>query len=277
MCPNVDPDRWRQEFEALGARIGGRFARVESRGRVRTFLQGLLSGLPRVNCWTLAEHAGDPSPGGMQHFLVAAMWDDDGLRADLRDYVVERFGDPDAVLVLDETGDLKKGTMTVGVQRQYTGTAGRIENSQVALYLTYATPAGHAFLDNALYLPASWTSDPQRCTAAGVPEDVTFATKPALARTMIEKTLDAGTPARWAAGDEVYGNDPKVRAELARRGVGYVLAVAKNHPSVNGIGTRTAVELAVRLPERAWQALSAGAGSKGHRFHDWALSDTVDR
>jgi SRSO17 transposase len=190
--------------------------------------------------------------------------------------VLEHFADPGAVLVVDETGDLKKGTATVGVQRQYTGTAGRTENAQVAVYLAYAAPAGSAFIDRALYLPRSWTSDPARCRAAGVPQDTAFATKPALAREMIGRALDAGTPARWVAADEVYGQDPKLRAELARRGLGYVLAVAKSHPVITGIGPRPAGELAKRLPARAWQRLSAGPGAKGPRWYDWALIDAAD-
>jgi SRSO17 transposase len=258
------------------ARIAPRFARVEPRRRARAFLLGLLAGLPRTNCWTLAEHAGDTGPDGMQHLLNGAVWDADAVRDDLRGYVVEHLGDPDAVLVVDETGDLKKGTATVGVQRQYTGTAGRIENAQVAVYLAYASRAGYAFLDRALYLPRSWTTDPDRRTAAGVPDDVQFATKPAQARQMIARTLDAGTPARWVTGDEVYGADPGLRKDLVGRRIGYVLAVAKDHPIHTGIGTRRADELAGRLPKRAWQRISAGAGAKGERFYDWALVDTVD-
>jgi SRSO17 transposase len=178
---------------------------------------------------------------------------------------------------VDETGDVKKGAATVGVQRQYTGTAGRIENAQVAVYLTYAAAGGHAFLDRALYLPRSWTDDPDRRRAAGVPDEVAFATKPALARAMIARALDAGTPAAWVAGDEVYGADPDLRAELEQRGIGYVLAVARDHRVVTGIGPRRAVDLAVRLPAPAWQRLSAGAGAKGQRYYDWALVDiTVD-
>nr|WP_096336186.1 IS701 family transposase [Pseudofrankia asymbiotica] len=277
MCPSVDPDRWRNEFEGFASRIGGRFARVESRKRARSFLRGLMAGLPRVNCWTLAEHAGETSPGGMRHFLAGAVWDDDGLRTDLRDYVAERFADAEAVLVIDETGDLKKGKMTVGVQRQYTGTAERIENAQVAVYLTYATPAGHAFLDNALYLPQSWISDPARCQAAGVPDGVAFRTKPELARTMIATALDAGVPARWATGDEVYGNDPALRAALARRGLGYVLAVAKTHQIDTKAGKRKAIDLAVTLPEPAWTWISAGPGAKGQRLYDWAFIATSDQ
>lgn len=257
-------------------RIGPRFARVEPRRRVAAFLRGLLAGLPRTNCWTVAEHAGDGDPRAMQRMLSETVWDTDGVRADLVGYVVEHLGDPGAVLVVDETGDVKKGTATVGVQRQYTGTAGRIENSQVAVYLTYAAPAGYALIDRALYLPKSWTSDPDRCAAAGVPAEVGFATKPALATTMIGAALDAGVPASWVAGDEVYGADPKLRAALVGRRVGYVLAVAKDHRITTGIGPRQAVELAVRLPKRAWQRHSAGRGAKGERFYDWALVQTVD-
>jgi SRSO17 transposase len=260
-------------------RVGGRFGRVEPRRRARAFLLGLMAGLPRVNCWTIAEHAGDASPDGMQHLLAAAVWDADGVRDDLRDYVVEHLADPGAVLVVDETGHVKKGVHTVGVQRQYTGTAGRIENSQVGVYLVYANPsipAGYAFIDRALYLPRSWTDQPERCAAAGVPDGVGFATKPGLARVMLARALDAGVPASWVAGDEVYGSDPRLRADLVRRGVGYVLAVAKDHRIITGIGVRKAIDLAVRLPPAAWQRLSAGSGAKGHRLYEWALIDTTD-
>ena len=199
---SVDLERWRQEFDELMLRVGGRFARVEPRRRVAAFVRGLLAGLPRVNCWSIAEHAGEAGPRGMQRLLSAAVWDEAGMRDDLRGYVLEHFADPGAVLVVDETGDLKKGTATVGTQRQYTGTAGRTENAQVAVYLAYAAPAGSAFLDRALYLPRSWTDDRARCQAAGVPRDTAFATKPALARHMITRALDAGTPAAWVTADE---------------------------------------------------------------------------
>jgi SRSO17 transposase len=273
---SVDLDRWQLEFDELMLRIGSRFARVEPRRRVAAFMRGLLAGLPRTNCWTIAEHAGDTDPRGMQRLLSQAIWDAGCVRDDLRGYVTERLGDPDAVLVVDETGDVKKGTCTVGVQRQYTGTAGRIENSQVAVYLTYAAPAGYAFIDRDLYLPRSWTDDPQRCAAAGIPDDAVFATKPALARAMIDRALDAGTPAGWAAGDEVYGADPALRKDLAARGLGYVLAVAKSHLFTTGIGPRRAIDLAVRLPESCWQRLSAGTGAKGKRWYDWALVEVSD-
>jgi SRSO17 transposase len=257
-------------------RVGGRFARVEPRRRMAAFVRGLLAGLPRVNCWSIAEHAGEECPRGMQRLLSAAVWDEAGVRDDLRGYVLEHFADPGAVLVVDETGDLKKGTMTVGTQRQYTGTAGRTENAQVAVYLAYAAPPGSAFIDRALYLPRSWTGDPARCRAAGVPADTGFATKPALARQMIGRALDAGTPAAWVTADEVYGQDPALRAELARRGLGYVLAVAKSHPVTTAIGARPAIELAQRLPARAWQRISAGPGAKGPRWYDWALIEVTD-
>ena len=251
-------------------RVAGRFGRVEPRRRARAFVLGLLSDLPRKNCWTIAEHAGDSSPGGMQHLLGRARWDADGVRDDLRDYVIGHLGDPGAVLVVDETGDVKKGTATAGVQRQYTGTAGRTENAQVAVYLAYVAPAGHALIDRELYLPRSWIADPGRCQAAGIPAGTGFATKPALARRMLARTLDAGVPAAWAAGDEVYGNDPGLRADLENRETGYVLAVACTHRFTTGLRTSRAGELARRLPRPAWQRYSAGPGAKGHRFYDWA-------
>src|SRR5947207_4618355 len=177
---SVNLDRWRDEFDELMLRIGSRFARVEPRRRMAALVAGLLAGLPRVNCWSIAEHAGDAGPRGMQRLLSEAVWDEAGVRDDLRGYVLEHFTDPGAVLVVDETGDLKKGTATVGTQRQYTGTAGRTENAQVAVYLAYAAAAGTALIDRALYLPRSWTSDAGRCRAAGLPQDTAFATTPAL-------------------------------------------------------------------------------------------------
>jgi SRSO17 transposase len=204
----VDPARWQEGLDELMGRAAGRFPRVELRRRARAFVRGLLADLPRKNCWTIAEHAGDPSPDGMQHLLGRAVWDHDKVRDDIRDYVVEHLGGQGAVLVVDETGDLKKGTTTVGVQRQYTGTAGRIENAQVAVYLVYATDAGHALVDRELYLPKAWTADPERLQAAGVPDQVEFATKPELAMRMLAHALDAGVPAGWVAADEVYGANP---------------------------------------------------------------------
>jgi SRSO17 transposase len=267
----LDPARWQELFDQLMRRVAGRFARVDLRWRAGAFVRGLLADLPRKNCWTIAEHAGDSTPDGMQHLLARAVWDEDKARDDIRDYVVEHLGDPEATLVIDETGDLKKGTHTVGVQRQYTGTAGRVENAQVAVYLVYATDAGHAVVDRELYLPRSWTNDPQRCRAVGVPEGVGFATKPELATAMICRALDAGVPAAWATGDEVYGANPTLRAELEARGVGYVLTVACDHRVRFGGTTHRADELLTKVPARAWQCISAGKGAKGHRLYDWAF------
>jgi SRSO17 transposase len=269
----VGPAGWSAGVDELLDRIAGRFGRIECRRRVRGFLLALLADLPRKNCWTLAEHAGDSTPDGMQHLLARAVWDTDGVGADLRDYVVAHLADPAAVLVIDETGDVKKGSRTVGVQRQYTGTAGRIENAQVAVYLTYSAAAGHALIDRELYLPRSWTDDPTRCAAVGVPTDVGFATKPALATAMLARALDAGVPAAWVAGDEVYGADPDLRAALETHGVGYVLAIAGNRRLPTAAGPLRADVLAAALPRRAWQRLSAGPGAKGQRYYDWAWLD----
>jgi SRSO17 transposase len=268
---DADAARWRAGLEELLGRVAGRFSRVEPRRRARAFVQGLLSDLPRKNCWTLAEHAGHASPDGMQHLLARAVWDHDGVRDDVRAYVAEHLGDSQAVLVVDETGDLKKGTQTVGVKRQYTGTAGRVENAQVAVLLVYASPAGHAVVDRELYLPKDWTRDPERMRAAGVPDQVGFATKPALATRMVTRALDAGVPAAWVTGDEVYGADPRLRAALEARSIGYVLAVACDHPMVAGGTTWRADALRKRVPPRGWQRVSAGKGAKGHRYYDWAF------
>jgi SRSO17 transposase len=268
---SVDPAHWQAVLDELLGRIAGRFGRVEPRWRARAFVHGLLADLPRKNCWTIAEHVGDPSPDGMQHLLGRAVWDHDGVRDDLRAYLVEHLSDPEAVLVIDETGDLKKGTQSVGVQRQYTGTAGRVENAQVAVYLLYASDAGHAMIDRELYVPRGWLQDPDRCRSAGIPEQVGFATKPALATQMLTRTLDAGVPAAWVTGDEVYGADPGLRAELEARGIGYVLAVACDHRVLAAGDTYRADALLRCVPARAWQCVSAGRGAKGHRFYDWAF------
>jgi hypothetical protein len=238
-------------FDALMDQIAPRFARVEPRRRARGFVLGLLSGLPSKNCWTISEQAGDDNPDGMQHLLRKAVWDDAAVRDDLRGYVVEHLGDAGAVLVVDETGDVKKGVHTVGMQRQYTGTAGRIENAQVAVYLTYATDAGHAFIDRALYLPKSWTGDTERRAAAGIPTDTEFATKPALATTLVTRALDAGVKACWVAGDEVYGADPGLRAELETRGVGYVLAIGCKGTPQGGVVSPMLLNIALHGMEQA--------------------------
>jgi SRSO17 transposase len=273
---SVNPERWLSGLEEILGRVGSRVGRVEPRKRLRQFVIGMMAGLPRVNCWTVAEYSGETCPRGMQRFLSEAVWDEDAVLEDARDYTIANLGARDAVLVIDETGDVKKGSFTVGTQRQYTGTAGRIENAQVAVYLTYASRFGHALMDRALYLPKAWTTDPERLSGAGVPDAVPFATKPALAATMITKAVSVGTPAAWVAGDEVYGADSKLRHELHTLGLGYVLAIAKNHQITTKAGTYPATDLARRLPARAWHWLSAGRGAKGERWYDWALIETTD-
>ncbi|EFE72303.1 transposase [Streptomyces viridosporus ATCC 14672] len=273
---SIDCDRWQHTFEVLMGRIASRFRRVEPRRHAREFVLGLLAGLPRKNCWTLAEHVGHTSPDRLQHLLARAKWDADEVRDDLRDFVGDHLGADGVVLVVDETGGLKKGTHTVGVQRQYTGTAGRIENSQVAVYLVYSTPRGHAAVDRELYVPRSWTDDPDRCHAAGIPDTHTFATKPQLAARMIERALDAGIPAGWVTGDEVYGDNARLRDTLEERGQNYVLAVSCRHHITTPAGKIRADALVKRIPKRAWQKLSAGAGAKGQRYYDWALAAILD-
>lgn len=252
-------------------RIESRFARYEPLRHAGELMAGMVSGLDRKNCWTIAEHRGAVTPDGLQHLLARASWDAEAVRDDLRDYVLDAFGDPDAILVVDETGDVKKGTATVGVQRQYSGTAGRIENSQVAVYLTYAAPRGHALIDRALYLPKSWTEDDQRCAEAGIPTDKrSFATKPALAVELIDRAVAANVPAGWVAGDEVYGADPRLRAAARGHRLGYVLAVAANRHVPTHAGPIRVDALPALIPTHAWQKHSAGAGAHGPRLYSWA-------
>jgi SRSO17 transposase len=268
---SVDPDRWWTEFSALIDRIAPRFARYEPLRHAGELMLGMVSGLDRKNCWTIAERRGAATPDGLQHLLARASWDADAVRDDLRDYVIGAFGDPGAILVVDETGDVKKGTATVGVQRQYSGTAGRIENSQVAVYLTYAAPRGHALIDRALYLPRSWADDHDRCAAAGIPyRQQGFATKPTLAATLIDRAVEAEVPAAWVAGDEVYGADPRLRAAIRGHCLGYVMAIAANRRVPTHAGPIRVDALPALIPTHAWQKHSAGAGAHGPRLYSWA-------
>ncbi|WP_406328181.1 IS701 family transposase [Streptomyces sp. NBC_01617] len=257
-------------------RIAGRFKRVEPRRRVRRSVLGLLSDLPRKNGWTIAEWAGEATPDAMQHLLSRARWDAEAVRDEVRGYVVEHLHDERAVLVVDETGDAKKGIGTVGVQRQYTGTAGRIDNAQVAVYLVYAGQRGHAAVDRELHVPRSWTTDPDRCRAARLGEETAFATKPELAACMVARFLDAGHRAAWVSGDEVYGGNLKLRSALEESGTGNVLAVACSHEATTNAGKFRADTLAKKMPKRAWQKPSAGNGAKCRRFYDWAVIDLAN-
>jgi SRSO17 transposase len=262
---------WSEELEALCERIAPCFGRVEVRRRAGAFLRGLLAGVERKNGWQLAEHAGEHTPDGMQRLLNHARWDPDEVRDDLRGYIVEHLGDPGAVLVIDETGFLKKGTKSAGVQRQYSGTAGRIENCQLGVFLAYASRHGHALIDRELYLPEGWISDRLRCREAGIPEQVEFHTKPQLARVMLERVLDADVPCGWVTGDEVYGGDSRLRRWLEEREVPHVLAV-KRSESLWSLRMRQerAFKLAAQVPAGAWRRLSAGRGAKGERVYAWA-------
>jgi SRSO17 transposase len=260
---------WRAAFDELCERIGLVFARAETRVRAQAYLRGLLSPVERKNSWQLAEEAGEASPYAMQYLLDRARWQSDCLRDILRDYVCEQLGDARAELVVDETGFVKKGTKSVGVQRQYSGTAGRIENCQLGVFLSYNSPKGHTLLDRELYLPKSWTENPARGQQADVPADVGFATKPELAARMLWRTLDAGVPAAWVLGDTVYGSHRPLRAGLEARLQAYALAVScQEHVEVDDQQVRVD-RLAQEVAPEAWQRLSAGAGSKGPRLYDW--------
>jgi SRSO17 transposase len=268
---SVTPASWQARLEELLGRVAGRFGRVEPRRHARALVLGLLADLPRKNCWTIAEHAGQASPDGLQHLLAGAVWDEHAVRDDVRDYLVEHLADPEAVLVVDETGDLNKGSHTVGVQRQYTGTAGQVDNAQVAVYLAYATTAGHGVIDRELYLPQGWTDDPARCRAAGVPDQVGFATKPELARVMLERVLDAQVPAGWVTADEVYGNSPALRGWLEGRQLPFVLAVKATEPLCGRSGPSvSAGRLAEGIRPECWLRISPGHGAKGRRWYAWS-------
>ena len=278
--PLVSPEReqitqittWHDELTALQERVAPHFRRPEVRTRAGRYLAGLLAPVERRNGWQLAEALGERSPDGVQRLLRTARWDADAVRDDLRAYVVEHLGDAEAALVIDETGFLKKGSKSVGVARQYSGTAGRIENCQIGVFLAYASPRGHAFLDRALYLPKTWAEDAARREAAGVPPDVRFATKGELAQAMLARAFAAAVPAAWVTGDEIYGNDGTLRRWLEGQQRPYVLAVARSHPIWHD-GVQVRVEaLLAEVPEDGWQRIEVGAGSKGPRLYDWACA-----
>ena len=271
-CPTQETiQQWAAEVEIVGQRLGPYFARSEPRARAIDYLRGLLSDAERKNGWQLAEYLGDPTPDGVQHLLARADWDADAVRDDLTRYLHDHLGDPDGVLIVDETGFLKKGTKSCGVARQYTGTAGRIENAQVGVFLAYAGGKGHALIDRALYLPKEWTDDRERCDAAGVPTAEAFATKPQLAERMIRRAWQLGVRAAWVTGDSVYGHDGKFRRFLEANGQPYLLAVPSNQPLFDGQFRSTVGAIADAFPARVWRRASAGDGSKGPREYDWAV------
>jgi SRSO17 transposase len=250
-------------------RIGPRFGRAEVRQRVRRFLQGLLAPVERKNGWQMAEELGEHGPRGVQRLLGEADWDEEAVRDDLRAYVSERLGEPDGILVLDETGFIKKGKKSAGVARQYSGTAGRRENSQIGVFLLYASSQGAAFVDRELYLPEEWIVDRVRCREAGIADEVAFATKGELAQRMLARAFAAGMPAQWVVGDTVYGYD-EMRSWLEEQGRNYVLAVPETHAIWIAGQSQPVGLVAALLPPEAWTVLSAGEGSQGPRLYEWA-------
>jgi SRSO17 transposase len=269
-------ETWVEELNTLMERIGPRFARSESRQSAQEYIKGLLSPVERKNSWQLAERAGDETPYRLQQFLYRSSWQADALRDDLRAYVMENLGQEDGILIVDETGFLKKGRHSAGVQRQYCGTAGRVENCQVGVFLAYASQKGHALIDRALYLPRSWTDDRARCAAAGIPDTVPFQTKPAQARAMIQRAVAAAVPARWVTADCIYGDNRPLRHWLEEQRLAYVLGVSnKEAVPIEGFHVRVGELLSVRLGSN-WSRLSAGDGAKGPRLFDWQTIPLTD-
>ena len=265
---------WRAELEALKRFVAPALGRAETKASASAFIDGLLSSAERKTGWMLAEEAGLERPYRIQSLLGRSSWSADVLRDLVRQYVVKALGDAGGVLVVDETGFVKKGTHSVGVGRQYSGTAGRIENCQVGVFAAYASRYGQALIDRQLYLPKDWAEDETRRGKTHVPGDVAFATKPAIAREMIARILDAGAPCAWVLADALYGSDYKLRRLLESRGQPYVLAVRSNQ-MLRFLEDWTLVQtdpatLADALEDDQWQALTAGEGAKGPRLYDWA-------
>jgi SRSO17 transposase len=259
------------QFVGLMDRLRQRFSRRDLRERAEHYLRGLLSQVDRKNSWQLAEAAGADTPHGFQRLLGRARWSADDVRDDLQHYVAEHLSDPQGVLIIDETGFLKKGNKSAGVSRQYSGTAGRIENSQIGVFMAYRSHRGHALVDRELYLPKCWTEDRQRSSEAGIPAEVAFATKPVLARRMLRRALDAGLEASWVTADEVYGRDSQFRRLLEKQGMGYVVAVScQQRLFLEGSYDRVDGH-AQDLPKRKWKKISCGEGTKGLRFYQWAF------
>jgi len=255
--------------------LGSRFQRPEAYRHAVDYLRGLIADVERKNGWQLAEYAGYTHPRGIQRVLDRYQWDVDTVRDDLRSYVVAELGDPQGVLVIDETGFPKQGTHSVGVARQYCSTVGKIANCQIGVFLGYASRQGHVGIDRELFVPEEWLGDQVRRRKAGIPDELTYRTKPQLALEMVERALDAGVPAAWVVGDEVYGSDGKLRRALEERGQAYVLAVRSNQmtttwPPYGPPGQVRVRDIAVAVPAEGWQRLSCGEGAQGPRFYDWA-------
>jgi SRSO17 transposase len=273
----ADVCRWVQALVRLHARIAPRFARPEPRRRALAYLQGIVSDTARKNGWQLAEHAGEARPDGMQRLLSQAVWDTDGVRDEVRSYVLEQLGQESAILVIDESGFPKRGTKSAGVGRQYCGTTGQVHNCQVGVFLANVTERGHTLIDRELYLPLDWCEDPERCRAAHIPEAVRFQTKPELAIQMLGRLHEAGCPLAWVVAATVYGGNLDLRNWLEAHAYPYVLAVACDEPVgiVTPDGQRRRVQVceveALLLHQQDWQRLSMSEGTKGPRLFDWAV------
>jgi SRSO17 transposase len=270
---------WALELREAKRRMRPLFTQARVAASAGQFLDGLLGPERRKTGWMRAEAAGDPGPWRQQAILGRGRWEADALRDVVRDYALETLADPGAVLVVDETGFLKQGKASCGVGRQYTGSAGKITNCQIGVFLAYASRHGHALIDRALYLPRDWTRDPARLAAAHVPEGVPFATKPRLAADMIQRAASAGAPFSWVVGDTVYGVG-EIEMLLRQAGRGYVLG-ANATDQFNSWGrlpvvAGTAEAIARALPASAWRRLSAGEGTKGVRLYDWAYLELAD-
>jgi len=257
--------------ELLGS-CADRFARIESRRLAADAVAGLQADLSEKNCWTIAKNAGHVDPWRLQHFFNEGVWDEDGVRESVAAAAWDQIADaPERVLVFDETGDLKKGQDTVGVQRQYTGTAGRIENATVTAFAAWATPDRRLLVDYELYLPQSWTSDPDRLARAGVPGNVAFRTKIEQASQILARRTAAGQVPTALAGDAVYGRSRPLRAQSEALGIAYVLEVGKDcqvKPDP-ALPPERVDALAEQIPTRNWSNRSAGAGSRGQRVYAW--------
>src|SRR5215831_5794324 len=257
--------QWRAELAAMFEQLRVHMGRVEVQERIQRYVLGLLGQTERKNGWQLAELMYEAGPQGMQRILNAAVWDEDEVRDTLSRYVAARMGEADGIFIADETGFLKKGTKSAGVARQYSGTAGRIENCQIGVFLAYATSQGCTFLDGRLYLPEEWLRDRQRCQAAGIPDGVTFQTKPQLVQAMLERAAANGVPAHWVVADTVYSSDD-LTGWLQEQGYWYVVAVPATYSVWRGGQQVSAVAL---IETSNWVCLSAGEGSQGPRYYEW--------
>src|ERR1051326_3930882 len=292
--------RWEPDFEAFHARFAPFFQRREPREHAQQYVRGLLAPVERKNTWQMAEALGKDDPQGLQRLLYSSPWDADAVCQELQRYVVEQFGDPEGIGVLDETAFVKKGARSAGVKRQWCSPLGKKENCQVGVFLAYVSPKGYAFLDRRLYLPQEWAEDAARREAAHVPDEVAFATKPQLGQAMLESAWAGGVPMEWVTGDETYGDQPKLSDRIATQGLKYVLAVSANtfgwetppavelptretggrprkHPrlAADAPPAQTVALIVASWPTEQWRRFAIAAGEKGPRIYDWACARIV--